>query len=220
MNTTSVVTNDHRKTLNEMLVTKNILLESIYANDGEIDDQQLKSLEELENNLPVKVDGWAWTLMKNGAIDKEVELWLQRKEVIDGIIKVLKSGKEKLKAHAHHIMQLNHLDRIDGSQFWIKRDFSKSKSLMMELAEDQYKKYELPTLNDTQYKLLLNMVKHFNGTLKKDLPFESIYTAIELEELLEKNKTEKCNVSDLPEGHCAIVSEERPTVRVFPKKYV
>jgi hypothetical protein len=34
----------------------------------------------------VKIDGWAWTLMKNDAIYKEPELWQQRKEFIEGNI--------------------------------------------------------------------------------------------------------------------------------------
>ena len=62
------------------------------------------------------------------------------------------------------------------------------------------------------------MVKHFNGTLRNDLPFDSIYIAIELEEMIEKQKTEKCNVTSLPDGHFAIVIEEKPTVRIYPKR--
>jgi hypothetical protein len=52
----------------------------------------------LENDLPVKVDGCAWTLIKNGAINKELELWQQRKELIEGNIKMLKNGRDRLKA--------------------------------------------------------------------------------------------------------------------------
>ena len=218
MNTSTALKTDHKQTLNDMLVTKNILLDSIYENDGEVNDQQEESLKLLENNLPVKVDGWAWTLMKNGAIDKEIELWQQRKDFMNEIIKTLKNGKDRLKLRAHQIMLMNNLDRLDGTQFWIKRDISRAKSLMMDVVEDEYKKYELPVLSNNQYKLLLNMVKHFNGTLRNDLPFDSIYTAVELEEMIEKQKTEKCNVTNLPDGHCAIVIEERPTVRIYPKK--
>ena len=214
----AVITSNQKQSLQEMLVTKNILLDSIYENNGEIDNQQAETLMELDTNLPVKVDGWAWTLKKDGAIDKEIELWQDRKEVVEGIIKVLRNGKDQLKARAHQIMLMNHLDRIDGNQFWIKRDTSRTRSLMMEVVEDEYKKYELPTLTNNQYKLLLNMIAHFNGTLKKDLPFDSIYSAIELEEMIANRKTEKCNVTDLPDGHRAIVIEERPTVRLFAKR--
>jgi hypothetical protein len=145
-------------------------------------------------------------------------IWQQRKEFIEGNIKMLKNGRDRFKARANHIMLMNNLDRLDGTQFWIKRDISRTRSLIIDAVEDEYKKYELPVLKNNQYHLLLNMVKHFNGTLANDLLFDSIYMAIGLEEMIEKQRTEKCNVTDLPEGHNAIVIEERPTVRIFSKR--
>jgi sulfur transfer complex TusBCD TusB component (DsrH family) len=63
------------------------------------------------------------------------------------------------------------------------------------------------------------MVRYFNRTLANDLLlFDSIYMAIELEEMIEKQKTEKCNVTALPEDHNAVVIEERPSVRIFSKR--
>lgn len=128
------------------------------------------------------------------------------------------NGKDRLKTHTNHILEANHLERVDGIQFLMNRDASKTKSIDIDLVEDEYKKYELPVLTNNQYRLLLNMIAHFNGTLKHDLPFESIYTAIELQEKIENAKVGKCNVSDLPEGHPAVEVKIAPSIRIFAKK--
>ncbi len=214
----AVVTIDHKQSLHDMLLTKNLLLEDIYENNGEIDNQQSDSLVELDTSIPVKVDGWAWTLKKEGAIDKEIELWQDRKEVVEQIIKSLRNGRDRLKTRAHHIMLMNHFDRIDGNQFWIKREISKSRTVILDKVEDEYKKYELPTLDYVHYTALVEAVDSYAIACSKDDSKELFRTISELQYYIREQIEIKCNVTDLPNEHVAIVTEEKPTVRIYPKR--
>ncbi len=209
---------DKKQSLQAMLVTKNLLMDAIYESDGEIDDQQSESLMELETNIPVKVDGWAWTLMKNGAIDKEIELWQNRKEVVENIIKSLRNGKDRLKARAHQIMHMNELERLDGNQFWIKRTFSENRSVFIENVEEMYLKYQLPVMNHSEFAILEKITRLNEGLLKELLEPNEIHTLYEIAEKLAVETHTKCNVTDLPIDHKAIFTEVRPTVRIFAKK--
>lgn len=214
---TSIATLE-RNSLREMLVVKNILLDFTYENLGEISDEQVTVLSELEIRIPEKIDGWAWTLTNNGAIDKEIELWQQRKEVIENVIKTLKNGKERLKSELHRIMAINGLERLDGNQFWIKKTISENRSVTIEKVEKEYLRYQMPVMTYSEYSIFDKILRLNEEKLKE------LFTPVEipiLKEITEKLSVElhtKCNVTDLPNDHQAIKTEENLSVRIYNQK--
>ena len=79
--------NSPTQSLNSMLFIKNTILNSIYENEGEISAEEDNELTKFDINIPTKVDAWAWLLMKDGGIDKEIDLLTERKKTIDTTIR-------------------------------------------------------------------------------------------------------------------------------------
>lgn len=196
------------QSLQEMLYTKNIILNDIYENDGEITDEEDNQLMQLDISLPAKVDAWAWMLMNNGGIDKEIELLIDRKKAIDEIIHKLKSTKDRMKVRANDILRHNGLERIDGVNFWFKRDVSRTSRVIMSKVEDHYKSYELPKLSYDEYEQLIYVLESE----------PNIYTMMNLVNKLKTQNEENCGVKSLPKDHPAIDLRETPTIMIYQRR--
>lgn len=218
MNEQTAITSIEKHSLREMLSVKNLLLDCVYENFGEISDEQVTVLSELEIRIPEKIDGWAWTLTNNGAIDKEIELWQQRKEVIENVIKTLKNGKERLKVELHRIMAINGAERLDGNQFWIKKTISENRSVALEKVEKEYLKYQMPVMTYSEYSIFDKILRLNEEKLKELYTPDEIPILKEIGEKLSVELHTKCNVTDLPNDHQAIKTEEKQSVRIYNQK--
>ena len=188
-----------------MLYIKNLILSNIQDNDGEILQDDEEKLISLEVNLPVKVDAWAWLLMNNGGLDKEIDLLTERKKAIDESIQHIKSTKERLKTRANEILRRNNLESIKGNYFQLKRAISKTSRVIMSKVEDDLKSYELPKLSYSDYSDLLIALEQYDE--QKDV--QRLLTKLKAEKL------ESCGVKSLPAGHTAIETREEPTIRIY-----
>ncbi len=208
MPTNQMVKSEVSESLHQMLFIKNTILDNIYDNDGEIIEDDYQKLIDLDLSIPTKVDGWAWVLVKDGGIDKEIELLTERKKAFEDMIYKLKSAKERLKIRLNDILKQYDLERIDGNNFWIKRDVSTSSRVILDKVEDEYKTYELPKLSNDEYQKLIKLLENHS-------------VDIDLFNLLDKfsnEKSEHCGVKSLPAGHPAIEVSITPTVRIYANK--
>lgn len=208
MPTNQMVKSEVSESLHQMLFIKNTILDNIYDNDREIIDDDYQKLIDLDLSIPAKVDGWAWVLVKDGGIDKEIELLTERKEVFEDMIYKLKSAKDRLKLRLNDILKQYDLERIDGNNFWIKRDVSTSSRVILDKVEDEYKSYELPKLSNDEYQKLIRLL-----VTCSDDP-----TLFGLFDKFSRDKTELCGVKSLPAGHPAIEVSIIPTVRIYANK--
>ena len=205
MNHNNSIELNPRQSLQQMLYIKNIILSNIQDNDGEILQDDEEKLINLEVNLPVKVDAWAWLLMSNGGLDKEIDLLTERKKAIDESIQYIKSTKERLKTRANEILRRNNLESIKGNYFQLKRAISKTSRVIMSKVEDDLKSYELPKLSYSDYSDLLIALEQYDE--QKDV--QRLLTKLKAEKL------ESCGVKSLPAGHTAIETREEPTIRIY-----
>lgn len=201
------------ESLHQMLFIKNTILDQIYDNDGEIIEGDYQKLMDLDLSIPAKVDGWAWVLVKDGVIDKEIELLTERKKAFEDMIYKMKSAKERLKVRLNDILMQYGLERIDGNNFWIKRNVSTSSKVILSKVEDELKSYELPKLSFSEYDLIRQSIDNFNSNLETD-----DLIVIRLREKIKEEVIQTCGVKSLPDGHIAIESTETPTVRISPIK--
>ena len=213
MSNKELVKSEVTGSLQQMLFIKNSILDNIYDNYGEISNEEDLKLLQLDVNIPAKVDGWAWTLMKDGGIDKEIEMLTDRKKAFEEIISKLKTAKERLKMRANEILNQFDLEKIEGNNFWIKRDVSTSSKVILSKVEDELKSYELPKLSFTEYDLIRQSIDNYNSSLETDDP-----VVIRLREKINEEAIQSCGVKSLPDGHSAIELTETPTVRIYPIK--
>ena len=211
-------TTHQASSLQQMLVLKNQLLDDIYESFGELNEEQSQALTYLDIHLPEKVDAWAWTLMKGGGIDKDIELLQERKSHIQEVINQLKRGKERLKARANQILRMNSLDRIEGSQFWFKREVSTSTSVNLAKVEDSYKTFELPKLSFQEYSLLITALQDVLEMNRIQYDMEQLGLLGLLLKKLQEEKSESCGVKSLPANHPALEVTETPTIRIYPQR--
>jgi hypothetical protein len=213
MSNKELVKSEATGSLQQMLFIKNSILDNIYDNYGEISSEEDLNLLQLDVNIPAKVDGWAWTLMKDGGIDKEIELLTDRKKAFEEIISKLKTAKERLKMRANEILNQFDLEKIEGNNFWIKRDASTSSKLILSEVEDELKSYELPKLSFSEYDLIRQSIDNYNSSLETDDPM-----VIRLKGKINEEVIQSCGVKSLPDDHSAIEVTETPTVRIYPIK--
>jgi hypothetical protein len=213
MPTNQIIKSEVTGSLQQMLFIKNTILDNIYDNYGEISNDEDLKLLQLDVTIPSKVDGWAWTLMKDGGIDKEIEMLTDRKKAFEEIISKLKTAKERLKIRLNDILNHYDMERIDGSNFWIKTDVSTSSRVILDKVEDELKSYELPKLSFFEYDLIRQAIDNYNLSLETD---DS--AVIRLREKIKEEAIQSCGVKSLPDGHSAIELTETPTVRIYPIK--
>ncbi len=213
MHSQNVISINANESLQQMLFIKNCLLNDIYEKDGEILPSEDNELTRLDLAIPSKVDAWAWLLMKDGGIDKDIELLTERKKAIDEIIQKLKSTKGRLKAKANEILRQNKLEKIEGNNFWFKRDVSRTSRVIISLVEDEYKSFELPKLSYEEYCTLKNALEEHMET--SEVNYHSMFT---LATKLKDEVVESCGVKTLPENHKAIEVKEEQTIRVYEKR--
>lgn len=207
----------NKNTLQSMLLTKHLILEDIYDSFGEIDEGQEKQLLDLDVNIPHKIDGWAWTLMKNGGIDKEIELLKDKKKQIEEMIQKLERGKDDRKTYVNNILSQNGLERIDGNDYWIKSDVNVSRNVIISKVEDHFKTYQLPKLSYQEYELLIGVFTYLTDNVESISP-DDLTRAINLLVKFREEKVESCGVKDLPKDHPSIEAVNKPTVRIYPLK--
>ncbi|MDA3861516.1 MAG: hypothetical protein PF445_09840, partial [Melioribacteraceae bacterium] len=200
-------------TLKFMLQTKNMILDEIYDSYGEIDETQEEQLLELDINIPEKVDGWAWTLMNNGVIDSEINLLKEKKRSIDEMINRLKSGKDKRKTSVNDILRQNGLERIDGCDYWLKRDTSKSTRVIISKVEAQYKTYQLPKLSNSEYQILIDILDYLIETEANEISQDEFNLTSSILTKFKEEKVETCGVTELPKNHTALEVTTTPTIR-------
>ena len=205
MDITNSIEVSPKQSLQQMLYIKNIILSNIQDNDGEVLPDEEGKLMSLELNIPVKVDAWAWLLMNNGGLDKEIDLLTERKKATDESIQHIKSTKERLKARANEILRRNNMDSIKGNYFHLKRATGKSSRVIMSKVEDEFKSFELPKLSFIEYSDLLAALELYDE--QKDT--QCLLAKIKDEKL------ESCGVKSLPVGHIAIETREEPTIRIY-----
>lgn len=213
MPTNQMIKSEVTGSLQQMLFIKNTILDNIYDNEGEILNEEDLKLLQLDVTIPAKVDGWAWTLMKDGGIDKEIEMLTERKKAFEDIISKLKTAKERLKIRLNDILNHYDMERIDGSNFWIKRDVSTTSKVILSKVEDELKSYELPKLSFAEYDLLRQSIDNYNLSLETD-----DQVVIRLREKIKEETIQSCGVKSLPDAHSAIELTETPTVRIYPIK--
>ncbi|MDP4194828.1 MAG: hypothetical protein Q8940_07255 [Bacteroidota bacterium] len=200
-----------KQTLKEMLVEQALLLEDIL--DSVMNDEQERQLIRLEAHLPWKVDGWISVLKKDGALDYQKEKLKEKTLEIAELIDAIDDEKKKKLFYLHDIMTEMGLDRLDGNDFYMKKDVSYKTMVNMEAVEDKHKRWILPELKDDEFQLLLDILKD----AIRELVVDDLSRANSLLSKLENNLNFKCGVKDLPEEHPALVREVTPTVRFYKR---
>ncbi|PIQ07601.1 MAG: hypothetical protein COW71_16240 [Ignavibacteriales bacterium CG18_big_fil_WC_8_21_14_2_50_31_20] len=156
--------------------------------------------------------------MNNGAIDKEIELLKEKKQSIDEMINRLKNGKDKRKISINEILRHNGLDRIDGGEYWLKRDTSKSTRVIINKVEDQYKTYQLPKLSNSEYRILIDILEYLLETEAGEISKDEFYLTSSIITKFKVEKLETCGVKDLPKDHEALEITAIPTIRIYNKR--
>ncbi len=212
-------TTNSNDTLKLMLQTKNQILDDIYESYGEINESQEERLTDLDIKIPEKVDGWAWTLMKNGGIDKEIELLKEKKISIEEMINRLQTGKEKRKVSVNEILRLSGTERIDGNDYWLKRTVSKSSRVIISKVENEYKTYQLPKISNTEYQIIIDILEYLIQTEAGEISNEEMNLSISILAKFKDDKLETCGVKDLPNSHQAIETQTSPTIRIYKRTH-
>lgn len=104
-------------TLLSMTETYNNLMTSIMKSGGELSEDVAKVLAEVEKDLPVKVDSYAFIQDK---IKAEVEFWGDRNKQIESVLKGFKNFEDALKERLKIAMKTLGKTEVDGNEFKFK----------------------------------------------------------------------------------------------------
>jgi len=198
--------------LQVILSEKAKLMEEVASQFGEVTDEQVATLNELDLAIPAKIDSWA-LFLKEDIPDQIKKMKSKIQEYKDAIEK-LEAFKEKKELYLHNLLKGNGLEEINGEEKRIVADVSVRRSIReysdivssQELMEMpiEYGTYTI-TLTFPQYEELEEKLQ--NAEISKELNCA-----------LYKDAKHKVNVTDLPEDHPAIVKSIRPTVKILKAK--
>jgi len=134
---------------------------------------------------------------------------------IDNKVKALKREKDDLKFREERIQQVLHehivkegkqYDTVIGAdgkpELYITPSYSVTRSVNINEVEGSYLKVKLPTLSYYDIDYIIDKLRNTDDPV-----------AFKIIQELESNMQKTCNVSDLPEGHKAIRSTIRPTIK-------
>lgn len=179
-------------TMKELLKQEHEILVEIADHLGEITENQDKALEKLNTQISEKIDGYVYVL-KNKRIEEEIEHFKERKEEIDSAIKELENIKYNIRYRLHTLAQEKG-GRIDTEMYTLEPDFNVRRSVDLTRVADEDKVFTF------------------------EIPGKDMVANPELAKLERYLKSEKCNVTSLPEEHIAIVKSIIPTIKITKRK--
>ncbi len=112
------------KTLQQIVGDELSFIAQLIENNGEITEEMEASMALGEENLPQKIDDYAYRIDR---LALEVSSLDKRKKEIEGIIKNLKNSQSWLKENMKSSMLALKKDRADGNDFYFKLSSLKPK---------------------------------------------------------------------------------------------
>lgn len=190
-----------RKTMIQLLAEKDELTRMILSEEeGKLDEYLLEQWRGNELDLKDKIDGYGYVIDN---IDAQIESLKQLKSIhtdrLNNGLRRLENEKAKLKSRLWE-----HANTLGGSLIGNEYRFHPyngvSRSIDITKLDESEKQYSLPKLSFEQYnKILIGL-----GELDEH----------QLKQYIMENVKTSCNVTDLPEGHPAIITEIRHDVRI------
>jgi hypothetical protein len=187
--------------LQVILSEKAKLMEEVAAQFGEVTDEQLQVIQELDITIPAKIDSWALFLKET--IPEQIQSFKNKIEEYREGIKKLELFKEKKELYLHNLLKGNNLEEINGEEKRIVPDLSVRRSVSEDYIPDEHCTLILPTIGWGEYDELLEIADNTQNNLLKRLTEQAKH---------------KVNVTDLPENHPAIVKSIRNTVKILKAK--
>jgi chaperonin cofactor prefoldin len=177
------------KPLGLILQEKALLEAEIEEVHGEITEELDVVWEDNQMELAEKVDSYAWILKH---LDSVIVNIRNRKQKADRIIRSITNQQKRIKERLHH-----YCDQIGGPLRGHEYSFHPRMSIKREV--------NINKVEPEKLRITVTMMKDQYLLLKKVLEESGIAISIESGEAT-------CNVTDLPENHPAILTEETPTV--------
>lgn len=195
--------------LQVILSEKAKLMEEVASQFGEVTDEQVAILNELDLTIPAKIDSWALFLKET--IPEQIQSFKNKIEEYREGIKKLEAFKEKKELYLHNLLKGNGLEEINGEEKRIVADVSVRRSV----DDTKVNLHKEGSYNCNFDAVSWDNLVHFITQNRNNHNWE--WTGKILQELLGDSKY-KVNVTDLPEDHPAIVKSIRPTVKILKAK--
>lgn len=191
--------------LYEIVKKKMEIEDIIQENYGEIDEQLAGIWEDNSLELKDKLDSYGHVIKSmNDSIDLIKERKKEKDSKVKQLITSLENQVKRLKARLNQVSQG---EKLSGNEYSFTPYMSERSEVDKDIKiEPQFGKYILPPLAYSEYNLLMTAVDQATSPLDDNM--NALYD--KLNEVTEH----KVNVTDLPEGHPAVIKHLEPSVRI------
>lgn len=192
------MTDDKKKTLGLILSERKILEEQFAETAGELVDNLEAQWANNSIELADKIDayGFVYDEMKAG-IDSLKAKENTLKTRIKAAIHRLEVEKERIKQRLH-LYATESGGPLRGNEYSFHPYQSVNRSVDLSKVEDELLSYTLPRLTYSEWRYLVDNIKDQPALWSKVM----------------NDKKVSCNVTDLPDGHPAIIASIKPSVRI------
>lgn len=170
-----------------------------------------EELEDVWNNtnleISKKVDAYGFVI---DDIKNKIEYLKDKKRKITDINQKLEAEIERIKYRLNQHCDGN---KLIGNEYKMHPYMSTNNTINIGAVEPRYGSYLLPPLN---FKEITTLKSMSSNEIARAHEVEDTNEELFFEQLLSKleQAIHKCNLSDLPEGHKAIISKLVPSVRI------
>lgn len=186
-------------TLAKILDYRRQLISILEEVEGDVTEALSIEWENNNSALESKIDGYGYVI---GYYEQQIEFLKNRKKEIDDIKKVAEEKIKTLKNRLNYFAQGNVLK---GKEFKFTPYNSVTSSVDESKVEGKYFLYKLPEISSEQWDYIHDLIA---GDIIEDETFK-----VGLLRKLCTEITSRVLVSDLPEGHPAIVKNVTPSVK-------